>query len=121
MAALNTRVLQTELMVAALTCDQKDNYNAFAVQFRQTLIKHGKNLRAMFRRTYGGTANRELNSFVTRLANRASERSMTLSQGYCEFTQKLFIEAFETPSLQFERLIMKPWLPARHGVAPCAG
>ena len=121
MAALNTRVLQTELMVAALTCGHRENYNSFATQFQQTLVKHGKNLRAMFRRTYGGLANKKLNSFVTRLANDASQRSMTLRQGYCEFAEKLFVEAIDTPSRDFDRLLLKPWLRARHGFAPCAG
>lgn len=121
MAALNTRVLQTELMVAALTCGQSASYNSFATQFRQPLTVHGKNLRALFRRAYGGAANKRLNTFVTRLANDASQRSMTLRQGYCAFSARLFDEAIATPQVNFDQLLSKPWIPSRHGFAPCAG
>lgn len=121
MAALNSRVLQTELMVAALTCDQHADYNFFAKHFRQALMKHGTNLRAMFSRTYGGAANRRLDAFVTRLANDASQRTMQLRQGYCAFAVKLFEEANTTPSGQFDQLLLKPWLRTRHGFPPCVG
>jgi hypothetical protein len=120
MAALNTRVLQTELMVAALTCGQRDNYNEFATHFRQTLVRQGKNLRSLFSRAYGGSANKKLNTFVTRLANDASQRSMTIRNGFCLFAEDLFDEAISTPTGEFSQLLLKPWLRSRHGFAPCS-
>lgn len=119
MAALNSRVLQTELMVAALTCGQRDSYNYFATQFRQPLTHHGKNLRALFQRTYGNAGTSRLNAFVTRLANDASQRSMMLRQGYCAYAVRLFDEANATPHTAFDDLLLKPWLRTRHGFPPC--
>ena len=48
--ALNTRVLQTELMVAALACGYQAGYNRFVGAFRHDLIEQGGTLRATLER-----------------------------------------------------------------------
>ena len=64
--ALSMRLLQTELMVAALSCQRKSDYNAFIRRFEKELVVHGRNLKRIFKRTYGGKS-RQLESFVTRV------------------------------------------------------
>ena len=44
LAALNARVLQTELMVAALSCDEKQRYNSFVTAYREVLRDRGQAL-----------------------------------------------------------------------------
>ncbi len=84
--AINFRLLQTELMVAALSCgrdDFKSKYNTFVVRFRPALRHNGRALRAIFRRAYGHNGKRRLDKYVTRLANEASVRSME-NASFCE-------------------------------------
>ncbi len=89
-AAFHVRSLQTELMVAALTCGAKDHYNAFVVKFQNVLIDNGHALKKQFRLVHGSTAERELNAYVTALANRASQRSINKRDNYCSRAQRTF-------------------------------
>ena len=89
--ALETRMIQTELMVAALTCDQRTGYNNFITKFKGDLIARGKSLRSLFQRLYGNVAESKLNTFVTRIANETSLRSIQ-TDGYCQSTAELFAD-----------------------------
>lgn len=99
--ALNARVLQTELMVGALTCDNQLLYNEFVRKYRAELVRQGKSLQEMFRRRHGSSASSHLNALVTRLANEASQRSMAQRVGFCRQSALLFAEALngEKPDL----------------------
>lgn len=89
-AAYHVRSLQTELMVAALTCGARDDYNEFAIKFKKSLSTHGHNLKNQFKTTYGKSAERELNAYVTALANRLSQRSVAGREAYCARADRLF-------------------------------
>lgn len=92
--AAQVRVLQTELMVAALQCrndpafDHSAKYNAFISQFSSSLSQHGKALQDHFRKAFGGDHQRQLDRYVTRLANDAGQRGTTT--GYCQTMAPLF-------------------------------
>lgn len=79
--AERVRVLQTELMVAALKCrDRSDlalreRYNAFVERFTPQLVQHGKALRAYFKRQYGADHRRHMDRYITGLANTVSQIS----------------------------------------------
>ncbi len=81
--ALSVRYLQSDMMVAALSCQMRDEYNATVTRFQAELVRHGSNLRGLFQRTYGSGAERELNSYVTRLANESSARRIAAGASYC--------------------------------------
>jgi hypothetical protein len=119
LAALNARVLQTELMVAALTCGEKARYNAFVMSFKGVLGKHGRSLRALFTRVHGSGGKRQLNGFVTKLANDASQGSLAVPGGYCTTASALFEEVLNTPPDGFDTMAEKPWIRDRHGFPPC--
>lgn len=89
-AAFHVRALQTDLMVAALTCGAKPEYNSFARKFQNTLIDHGVALKALFRDLHGKGAEKALNAYITALANRASQRSISSRDQYCERTIRTF-------------------------------
>lgn len=117
--ALQVRVLQTELMVAALSCQQQDPYNAFVTRFQPTLAVHGKGLKKFFKRIYGGSATVQLDEFVTRLANEASLRGMKDLRNFCGASLDLFkaIEAVDSASLE---TFVAAWERRDvHGVLPC--
>jgi len=81
--AVEARLFQTELMIAALTCQRRQDYNRIIAKFGTELAARGRSLKAVFSRLHGSESERRLNRFVTRLANEASLRSLRKS-GYCE-------------------------------------
>ena len=77
--AIAFRRLQTELMVAALSCgrwEYRTKYNTFVLRYRPALRRNGRTLHAIFKRNFGNSAKRRLEGYVTRLANEASVLSM---------------------------------------------
>lgn len=96
--ALSARVLQTELMVAALTCDDHASYNAFVHKFQAQLVAHGRTLRALFHHHFGAAGTNRLTTFVTALANQAALRSAQAGAGYCVRAEKLFASTLAVPT-----------------------
>lgn len=73
--AVAFRKLQSELMVATLSCKSqkmRSHYNAFVVRFRAELRDNARVLKALFRREHGAQAQRRFDAFMTGLANKAS-------------------------------------------------
>jgi hypothetical protein len=78
-AAFDVRFLQTELMVATLSCgrpDYQNYYNTFVTRFGASLKRNADVLKIHFTREYGKQGANKLDSFATKLANEASLRSM---------------------------------------------
>ena len=69
LGAVQSRLVQTEMMVAALTCKRKDEYNHFVRKFQRELVARGEGLKTLFKRLHGGKSETRLNGFVTRLAD----------------------------------------------------
>ncbi len=97
-SAAHFRMLQTELMVAALKChghpslDLAGQYNLFVKKFSSKLNQNADVLRQHFSRNYGSASSRKLDAFITTLANQASVRSLHQA-GFCEETAPLFDKA----------------------------
>jgi len=118
LAALNTRVLQTELMVAALSCGEKQRYNSFVTTHQAVLVDQGQALQALFKRAHGAQGANRMNAFVTKLANDASQQVRSRDD-YCVFAVELFEEATASTPGQFTQVVNKPWIVDRHGYTPC--
>lgn len=88
--ALRMRMLQTDLMVGALSCQQQEFYNVFVERFKPQFGVQGKVLKAFFKRTYKGDATIELDEYVTRLANESSLRGMKNLRKFCHQSEALF-------------------------------
>lgn len=73
--ALRVRALQTELMVAALSCDSGPQYNQFIHDYSRDLKTHASGLRGYFERIYGPDGEMQMNRYITKLANDVSTRS----------------------------------------------
>lgn len=120
--AVNTRVLQTNLMVAALMCGERQNYNAFVTTFRNDIAAQGSSLKALFKRTYGGGGKRELNNFVTKLANDASMDCMKTAgakERFCARARAAFADARATSPGRFADLVNKHKVSGAHTFANC--
>ena len=119
LTALNTRVLQTELMVAALSCNEKTRYNTFVNTYQSLLTSQGQTLQALFKRVHGGQSSTRLNAFITKLANDSSQQVRARADDYCVFAVELFDETMASSPRDWGRLAGKPWIVSRHGFQPC--
>jgi hypothetical protein len=82
-AAFDIRALQSQLLVAALACGQHDNYNAFVRKNQAELGTAFRNLGAYFRRTEGAQHQRQLDQYITELANSQSRISIDRGSFFC--------------------------------------
>ncbi len=90
-AAVQVRMLQTELMVATLSCrgwnefDYPSRYNEFIGKHSARLVANGRALQSHFQRSFGDddVARNHLDRFVTQLANSASHRSIVQTDYFC--------------------------------------
>lgn len=101
-AAFHVRALQTELMVAALSCQARAHYNDFAQKFQGVLVKHGRALKSRFHQTHGKSkGEKKLNAYVTALANKTSSRQISEGDKYCARAMTTFAQLSVMPIEKF--------------------
>ena len=116
--AMRVRVMQTELMVAALSCravpgrDFTGQYNAFVQRHGEKLVSNGRVLTSYFQTRYGEGYRKKLAAFITALANDASRRSMN-SATFCDESVQLFQEVGAV-----DRNGLETWSERRAAVHP---
>lgn len=119
MAALDGRVLESDLLVGALSCGQSEPYNSFMQKFRPVMTERARTVQAMFQRFYGKSSGREFDAFVTRLGNDSALRSIQMQLEFCRLTMDVFEEGEVTPANAYDVLLSKPAFAGRHGYAAC--
>jgi hypothetical protein len=99
--AVHVRMLQTELMVAALSCretmqgrDLPAQYNAFMRKHGEGLVNNSRLIQRYFAAQYGSHWGQKLDAFITGLANDASKRSMD-SPVFCDEAVTVFQDALK--------------------------
>ena len=86
--ALHVKVLQSDLMVAALSCrdvpgfDYRGAYNTFMQRHGTGVSRHMATLQGYFRAAYGGQWQNRFDQFSAAIANEASRQSMS-SVSFC--------------------------------------
>ena len=118
--AHKTRALQTELMVAALSCGNRIHYNAFVRKYQGDFVKHGRSLQSFFQRKHGAAGRQNLNTFITRLANEASHRSSITHAAFCANSSSLFDRLLSARPVTLEK-ILESSTTSSHDIAPCGG
>ncbi len=116
--ALETRVLQSELMVAALNCGYASHYNTFVKRFQPALASNGKALKAYFARSYGGGV-KQLDSFVTQTANNASKVSMRQGQQFCSDLREAFDTLAKIDAKKLDSFVSTWPRASTHGQGKC--
>lgn len=97
--AFHVRMLQTELMVATLTCrgmskhDFSRQYGSFVETHRAGLKSNSDVFQSHFKRSFGGGGQTQMDRYVTGLANDYSRSSMTGAGAFCEQQGPLFDKA----------------------------
>lgn len=83
--AFDMRAMQSDLMVAALSCNKRDVYNRFMTSYGVSLKDNSRTLRGYFQRVSAGNVESQMNKFVTQLANTSSEYSLDMQRSeYCK-------------------------------------
>ena len=119
LAALQSRVLLSDLMVSALSCNEQPRYNAFVTKYKTDLGKQGALLQEFFRRAYSGSGRPQMNRFVTDLANNSSNYSLEHIGLYCQETAKEFDELLSGKQSSLAAYAASQPYANIHGVAPC--
>ncbi|HJS85999.1 MAG TPA: hypothetical protein VJ779_11125 [Acetobacteraceae bacterium] len=88
--AFDTAALKSELMVVALTCDRRDDYNAFVQRFRPDLAREERALNSWFSRAYGRRAQQMHDGYITNLANAESQQGIRRGSLFCQERAALF-------------------------------
>jgi hypothetical protein len=92
--AVQAASIQQQLMVAALTCNQITNFNAFQIGYGPELRAADATLMKMFKRFYGGAhGEAEYHAFKTRVANDSEMRSIANNPDYCHAADVVFSSA----------------------------
>jgi hypothetical protein len=92
--AIQAAAIQQELMVAALTCNEITNFNAFQTGYSSELRASDAILEKMFKRLFGPSRGEaEYHAFKTRLANNSSMRSIQHNPDYCREASQVFAAA----------------------------
>jgi hypothetical protein len=126
--AFDVRALQSQLMVAALACNKDTEYNAFVRKFQGDLAAAYRGIQGHFRRTAGNAHQRELDGFITQLANAHSQDGIRAGSQFCPLVAPLFQHAMAQPDAQAlaafaqERNVLNPVsTPECTTAAPAAG
>ena len=118
LTALETAALQQQLMVAALTCHDADDYNGFVISHQRALQESDQALLHFFvtQDDRDGTAN--YSSYKTALANDASMRSLNDPQ-FCASARTAFNVALKFGGSLAQLVSQQPSLIAT-GYRSCA-
>ncbi|NHN84734.1 hypothetical protein GOB93_08770 [Acetobacter musti] len=90
--AFDIQGLKSELMVTALSCKAQDRYNEFVAKFRSSLLAGEQRLNTYFKTTYGSSAQREHDDYITQLANIQSEHGVQSGTIFCLQRMAMFDE-----------------------------
>ncbi len=90
--AFEVRALQSQLMVAALSCNQDNAYNAFVRKFQRDLAGSYSAIQTHYRRS-GANGQRNLDQYITGLANAHSQDGIRQGSQFCPNIAPLFAVA----------------------------
>ena len=82
--AMDVIALKTQLMVTALTCQADERYNAFVRKYQPDLQREDRSLNTFFSRSYGRSAQKQRDDYVTQLANSQSQNGLKQGSLFCE-------------------------------------
>jgi len=88
--AFDTMALKSELMVVALTCEARPQYNRFIEQFRPDLEREERALNTWFTHAYGGRWRTMHDEYVTNLANAESDVGLKRGTLFCKDHENIF-------------------------------
>lgn len=88
--AFAVAALRMQLSVIEITCDARDQFNAFTVKYRNDIASHNKTVGAFFSRAYGnkGVANQD--QYETAQINQMSSAGQYYGADFCKTAAPVF-------------------------------
>ena len=81
--AFSVAALKSDLMVAAVSCQADEKYNAFVTRYRPSLVAAEKTTESYFSRNDKRRWQQARDDYITQLANAQSQRAMVLGSQFC--------------------------------------
>jgi hypothetical protein len=91
-AGFDVTGLKSELMVIAISCQAQDRYNSFVTRYRPDLQSEERAINSYFQRTFGRSAQKQHDDYITLLANSQSELGIQRGSFFCKENLGLFDE-----------------------------
>lgn len=82
--AFDVEALKNEMMLGALSCGWRPQYNAFVTRFRPEIAAREREVDAWFRKNYGRAAQQQHDAFITQLSNDESTSSLRQGDQFCK-------------------------------------
>ena len=118
----DVRALQSQLMVVALSCEMQDDYNRFVTKFQPQLATAFRGVAGHFRRTAGGSHQRQLDQYITNLANGQSQVGISQGSFFCRNQGPLFQQALAASSVgDLAQLSVQREIPQTYTASVCSG
>jgi hypothetical protein len=118
--AFQTRMLQTDLMLAALACGESDRYNQFIRKFTPELTAGGDVMRSYFNRAYGREGATRMNAVMTTYANNSSQDRWSVGDVYyCTKAGEKFVRVLQSAGPEMMQQASLSENASRHGVNEC--
>jgi hypothetical protein len=113
LTSFQLRMLQTELVVGALSCKLTPRYNDFVVAYRPDLMGAHKSLKRHFGRES------RLEDYKSKTANEASQRSLANITEFCLYTSALYDKLLGPEKVQLATFAATEPAASRHGQNAC--
>ncbi|MCF3947742.1 hypothetical protein AiwAL_08240 [Acidiphilium sp. AL] len=88
--ALDVVGLKSTLMVGALACNQRQDYDTFMTRFQPHILAEQHRVDAYFRRRHGRAFHKYEDSYITSLANVQSSAGIHEGSNFCGRSETLF-------------------------------
>jgi hypothetical protein len=113
LVALETRMLQTELVVGALSCQMTPRYNDFVKAYQPDLMAAHKTLLRFFGRES------KMEDYKSKTANEVSQRSLANINEFCAYSTSLYDKLLGSEKVQLTSFVQSEPSAARHGFDVC--
>lgn len=113
LSAFQMRMLQTELVVGALSCKLTPRYNDFVIAYRSDLMTAHRALMKYFGRES------RLEDYKSRTANEASQRSLANITEFCLYSSALYDKLLGPEKPNLIQFAMVEPVANRHGQDVC--
>jgi hypothetical protein len=113
LAAYQMRMLQTELVVGALSCKLTPRYNEFVTAYKSELMTAHRALLKHYRRES------TLEDYKSRTANEASQRSLANITEFCLYTSALYDKLLGPERVKLSEFVGTEPVANHHGQDVC--
>jgi len=119
--AFDVRALQSQLMIAALTCEQRDEYNTFVERHQRALSGAHQQITSYFGRKYGSAGEQQRDEYITDLANAQSQEVIRQGSSFCYHMRSFVQQALMLPNTdEMARFVVEKNVTTPYLLATCA-